>query len=119
MTLNGTCTRTNIMLLITACFCMILRYGVAQEVNSTSSCQDVYIDVVVVGAGMTGIFAAQDLNEISPDLDVVVVEATDRIGGRVKKAFIGTITNNNMTIELGANWLHNAGSPLQLSAICK
>ena len=41
-------------------------------------------DVVVLGAGMSGIAAAQRLKELNKDLNVIVVEGCDRIGGRVK-----------------------------------
>ena len=38
-------------------------------------------EVVVIGAGASGLFAAQNLKSRFPD--VLVVEATNRIGGRV------------------------------------
>lgn len=39
-------------------------------------------DVVVVGAGLAGLAAASDL--VAADLDVVVLEASDDVGGRVR-----------------------------------
>jgi oxygen-dependent protoporphyrinogen oxidase len=47
-------------------------------------------DVVVVGAGIAGLAAAWDLR----DLDVVVVEATERPGGRIWSAERGPIWLN-------------------------
>ena len=41
-------------------------------------------DVVVVGAGSAGLYAAKTL--IAQGYDVLILEATDRIGGRVKLA---------------------------------
>ncbi|PBC45271.1 NAD(P)-binding protein, partial [Rhodococcus sp. ACPA1] len=38
-------------------------------------------EVVVVGAGMSGLMAATTL---APETDVVVLESTDRTGGRVE-----------------------------------
>ena len=52
-------------------------------------------DVVVVGAGSAGLFAAKTLNEYG--YDVMIIEATSRIGGRVKSASLG-----DMRVELGA-----------------
>ena len=39
--------------------------------------------VVVVGAGITGLTAAFTLSTQRPDLDVVVVEASERVGGKI------------------------------------
>ncbi|HIA03165.1 MAG TPA: FAD-dependent oxidoreductase [Myxococcales bacterium] len=52
-------------------------------------------DVVVVGAGSAGLYAAKTL--IDAGYDVLLIEATDRIGGRVKSATLG-----DMRVELGA-----------------
>ncbi len=47
-------------------------------------------DVVVVGAGIAGLAAAWDLR----DLDVVLVEATERPGGRIRSSERGPIWLN-------------------------
>ncbi len=52
-------------------------------------------DVVVVGAGSAGLYAARTL--IGEGYDVLLIEAKDRIGGRVKSATLG-----DMRVELGA-----------------
>ena len=52
-------------------------------------------DVVVVGAGSAGLFAAKTLNEYG--YDVLIIEATNRIGGRVKSESLGDVR-----VELGA-----------------
>ncbi|MFO0485190.1 MAG: flavin monoamine oxidase family protein [Sphingobacteriia bacterium] len=56
---------------------------------------------VVVGAGMAGLAAARELKTLG--WDVLVLEARDRIGGRVY-----TDRGWGLPIELGANWIHNA-----------
>jgi len=61
---------------------------VAWSVNSTH-------DVVVVGGGSAGLYAAKTLGEAG--YDVLIVEATDRIGGRVYSFTLGSTR-----IELGA-----------------
>ncbi len=57
-------------------------------------------DVVVLGAGVAGLAAAQAL--VDTDLDVVVLEARDRLGGRVHtdRQFAG------FPLELGAEFIH-------------
>ena len=57
-------------------------------------------DVVVVGAGMAGLTAARALAEAG--LKVLVVEAQDRIGGRIWTRHVG-----DEAIELGAEFLHD------------
>ncbi|GAB2240751.1 hypothetical protein Droror1_Dr00021269 [Drosera rotundifolia] len=59
--------------------------------------------VIIVGAGCSGISAAKTLHEAGIH-DFIILEATSRIGGRIKKQeFAGH------TIEVGANWLHGTG----------
>lgn len=56
------------------------------------------VDVVVVGAGVTGLTAATRLTEAGHD--VVVLEARDRIGGR-----LWTDTIDGVRLELGGQWV--------------
>jgi monoamine oxidase len=58
-------------------------------------------DVIVIGAGVSGLAAARTL--VSEGLSVIVLEAQNRIGGRIKtsKDYFG-----GQTIELGAQWIH-------------
>src|SRR5258708_39178458 len=65
-------------------------------------------DVVVVGAGMAGLTAARALAEAG--LKVLVVEAQDRIGGRIWTRHVG-----DEAIELGAEFIH--GRPPELWAL--
>ena len=41
-------------------------------------------DVIIVGGGLAGLQAAQTLRRLRPDWSVVVLEADNRLGGRVK-----------------------------------
>jgi monoamine oxidase len=52
-------------------------------------------DVIVVGAGSAGLYAAKTL--IADGYDVLIIEATDRIGGRIYSEWLG-----GTRIELGA-----------------
>ncbi|KAK6140537.1 hypothetical protein DH2020_025714 [Rehmannia glutinosa] len=56
--------------------------------------------VVIVGAGIT---AAKVLAENGVD-DVLILEAADRIGGRIRKEQFGGVT-----VELGAGWIAGVG----------
>lgn len=57
-----------------------------------------HVDVVVVGAGATGLTAARRLR--ARGLDVVVLEARDRIGGRLR-----TTELQGTRVELGGQWV--------------
>lgn len=56
--------------------------------------------VVVIGAGIAGLSAAQQLK--AAGFEVVVLEARDRIGGRVHS----TTNSAGTTVEEGATWIH-------------
>src|SRR5581483_11598975 len=58
-------------------------------------------DVIIIGAGMAGLAAAQELKK--QHYQVLVLEAKDRIGGRI-------LTNNRWgtATELGGSWLHSS-----------
>lgn len=69
-------------------------------------------DVIIVGAGMSGLSAARDLNRAG--LHVCVLEARDRIGGRV---FTQHVPGLPRPIELGAEFIH--GLPPETWAIVR
>ena len=56
-------------------------------------------DVVVIGAGLAGLAAARDL--VAAGKEVVVVEARDRVGGRVLNEDIG----DGKVVEVGGQWI--------------
>ena len=58
-------------------------------------------DIIVVGAGVAGMAAALDL--VRRDMKVAIVEARDRIGGRV---YTKQDPLSNRPIELGAEFIH-------------
>jgi monoamine oxidase len=65
-------------------------------------------DILVIGAGMAGLTAARALAEAGRK--VLVIEAQDRIGGRIWTRHIG-----DEAIELGAEFIH--GRPPELWAL--
>ncbi|CAF5159599.1 unnamed protein product, partial [Rotaria sp. Silwood1] len=61
-------------------------------------------DVAIVGCGPAGIAAAIDF-QTTPTLKFIVLEARDRVGGRV---VTDTITFGiNAPVDLGAQWIHH------------
>ena len=66
------------------------------------------LDAIVIGAGAAGIGAAATLHAGSISR-FVVLEATQRIGGRVAALTLGR--SNPVQIENGANWISGAGVP--------
>lgn len=64
--------------------------------------------VVIIGAGVAGLAAANELHAHRFD-DVVILEARDRIGGRVWTDTIG----DGFPVDLGASWIHGIdGNPI-------
>ena len=57
------------------------------------------VDVIVVGAGFAGLVAARELK--ASGLSVAVLEARDRVGGRVMNA----TTSDGTVVELGGQWI--------------
>ncbi|OAL44422.1 flavin-containing amine oxidase [Pyrenochaeta sp. DS3sAY3a] len=61
-------------------------------------CPDVF-DVIIIGAGYTGLVAARDLT--TQGKTVLLLEARDRIGGRTWHS-----TMNGFNYEMGGTWIH-------------
>lgn len=71
--------------------------------------------IIIIGGGMAGVGAARWLidNDIHHNLDIVILEARDRVGGRIHTTF-----DYNCPIDLGAAWVHNYGpdNPISIMA---
>ncbi|GAX82527.1 hypothetical protein CEUSTIGMA_g9954.t1 [Chlamydomonas eustigma] len=76
--------------------------------NLMTRCEE--FDVIVIGAGIAGLTTAKELS--SKGLSVVVLEARDRIGGRLYTANI-----DGTPVDLGGAWIHGLGSPSCQNAI--
>ena len=64
--------------------------------------------IVIVGAGIAALAAADELRIRGFD-DIVLLEARDRVGGRIWTSSIG----DGIPVELGATWIHGIrGNPV-------
>ena len=79
-----------------ASLAVICAYGQACSLNSDGKSTDV--EVLILGGGITGITAARTL-EVRGIKDFLVLEGSDRIGGRIREY-------NHTNLEVGANWIH-------------
>lgn len=61
-------------------------------------------DVVIVGAGLSGLTAAYHLKKVDPSLKVTVLEAKDRVGGRTLTAQLKT-SRGFAAWDLGGQWV--------------
>ncbi|CAG9950588.1 unnamed protein product [Clonostachys rosea f. rosea IK726] len=78
-------------------------FGLETEavVSGTNSSQFMHTyDVIVIGAGYTGLIAARDLSRLS-NAKVLILEARDRIGGRT-----WTASALGEDLEIGGTWFH-------------
>eukprot|EP00058_Branchiostoma_floridae_P026209 XP_002611699.1 hypothetical protein BRAFLDRAFT_63612 [Branchiostoma floridae] len=75
--------------------------GMAQQFRGTSA------KVIIIGAGISGIAAAKTLQDNGVQ-DFIILEGSDRIGGRMRLVDFGGVK-----IEAGANWVHGIrGNPV-------
>ena len=65
--------------------------------------------VIIIGAGISGLTCASELCGYDKQLDVLVLEASDRTGGRINSI----LDDDGTVLELGAHYLHGTvGNPL-------
>src|SRR5437588_13098491 len=60
-------------------------------------------DFIVVGAGFSGLMAARKIHTSHPDASVLVLEARDRVGGRMFAREAGG--ERKGWVDLGGQWL--------------
>lgn len=63
--------------------------------------------IAVIGGGVSGLFAAREL--LSKGHAVVLIEAQERLGGRIYPFKVLTKNSESVELQLGANFMHNTG----------
>ena len=58
------------------------------------------VNIIIVGAGLSGLSAAEYLSKNNPNVTVIVLEAMDRVGGRTC-----SIQHKGAWLDLGAIWI--------------
>lgn len=67
---------------------------------SNSKANTVSCDVLIVGAGMSGLFAAYRLLKNNPDLNVIITEKLGRSGGRLQTTFVKINDNDGNPVTV-------------------
>ncbi|TKR96860.1 hypothetical protein L596_010815 [Steinernema carpocapsae] len=62
-------------------------------------------DVAIVGAGLAGLTAARRFREQAPNMKIVILEARDRVGGRLWPVQMDGVNGENVTGDLGSLWI--------------
>jgi monoamine oxidase len=98
------------MVSLSSCFKWAAR--AVNKLPEETALQKTYIydgKVIIIGAGASGLAAAKVLEQ--NNIDYIILEATNRYGGRLKK----DTTLADFPIDIGAEWLHSA--PITLNKL--
>lgn len=88
-----------------------IQYLIAQGIMVIGIEEEKQFDVIVIGAGIAGLAAADFLD--NKGFDVVILEARDRIGGRI----FTDRSLNGIPLDLEASWIHGFnGNPITVLA---
>ncbi len=63
------------------------------------------VDVAIIGAGAAGVAAGRHITAVRPDLSLVVLEASARVGGRARTEHFDAGMG---ALDVGCGWLHGA-----------
>eukprot|EP00943_MAST-04B_sp_MAST-4B-sp1_P004808 g4808.t1 len=77
----------------------------AIDITRTANESSGIYDVIIVGAGISGLKAAEVLHKHNKKMKILILEAQNHIGGRVHTIFDEEL---NESINLGASYIHGA-----------
>jgi monoamine oxidase len=63
------------------------------------------VDVIIIGAGLSGLTCADELLKANPGLKVVVLEGSERCGGRTKTVELHMSNGKQALADAGGMWL--------------
>ena len=75
------------------------------ESSRSDTGHDRHYDTIIIGAGIAGLACANRLQQKLPHSRIKVLEARDRIGGR-----INSVNKHGSRLDTGANWIHGIGT---------
>ncbi|ETN86098.1 hypothetical protein NECAME_06071 [Necator americanus] len=90
--------------LTTCLFCFVLLVD-GQETN------DEIFDVVIIGAGLTGLSAARELKKNVPDARVKLLEARNEVGGRIRAKTMRTSKQEEF-VDIGSRFISPSSTGL-------
>ena len=67
--------------------------------------QEKKVDVLILGAGLSGLASAYQLSKKVPSLTFLVAEANDRVGGRTLTMHVKGPQGQRDAFDLGAHWV--------------
>uniref|UniRef100_A0A1I7XP92 monoamine oxidase n=1 Tax=Heterorhabditis bacteriophora TaxID=37862 RepID=A0A1I7XP92_HETBA len=66
--------------------------------------EKIIYDVVIVGAGLSGLSAANELRRLEPNLSVLLLEARGQVGGRVRTRSMSTM-EGDIWVDIGSQFV--------------
>lgn len=79
------------------------------------------VDILILGAGAAGLGAARTIQADNPNLSFLIIEASPKVGGRIRSTNMKNTDPNDTIIQIsaGAQWLHAKDNPLYEYAFAK
>lgn len=74
-------------------------------------------NVLIVGGGLSGLYLAYRLQQSPQDYEVTIVEARDRLGGRLESAQVTLDDGSQSAFDLGGTWFWPSTQPKLASVI--
>ena len=62
-------------------------------------------DVIIIGAGLSGTSAGYYLKKEKKNLNILLIEAKDRVGGRTQTIELETSKGNKTKFDCGGQWV--------------